>query len=255
MGWSHDTNLAVIRAFKEGILTSASVMVPGQYFDEAVELCKANPGLAVGLHIVLVEYEPLRPILAPEEIPSLVTPSGFFHLSMADFDRAEPRVEDIEKEVRAQIGKARAVGLQFVYLDCHNLWQKMVIGGYRPDILNLLIGIAKQERLLAPLYEEETSMNVDVIKWSRPPHYSADSPQFVENAEFLEEGKIKFFQDLRDLGSGRWLAVFHPGLYRPAHNRELKEIVCAAETKQIIRKRGIRLISYQDLWNRKYGEP
>ena len=57
MGYSHDTNLSIIKAYKEGILTSVSVQTPGQYADEAFALCKANPGLsgrdprhALGLH-------------------------------------------------------------------------------------------------------------------------------------------------------------------------------------------------------------
>src|SRR5262245_41291022 len=53
-GASEEVNEAVIRAYKEGVLTSASLMVTGQAFDQAVRLANENPGLAVGIHLVTV---------------------------------------------------------------------------------------------------------------------------------------------------------------------------------------------------------
>ena len=37
MGFSHAVNLACIKAYQEGILTSVDVMVPCDYFEEAVQ--------------------------------------------------------------------------------------------------------------------------------------------------------------------------------------------------------------------------
>jgi predicted glycoside hydrolase/deacetylase ChbG (UPF0249 family) len=247
MGFSHDFNRATMRAFKEGVLTSASLMVPGLYFNEAVALCRANPGLAAGLHITLTNIEPMRPILPPEDIPTLVNSSGFFLRSRAEFESAQPTLEDIEKEILAQIGKARASGLRFVYLDLHN----SAYVKWRSDIPSLLQRIAKRERLLVSGSEGETYMDVHPIKWTLL-HYSSQDP---EKAEFIEEEKAKFFAKLGSMTAGVWYLNSHPGLHLPAHARELREILCAPETKQIIRDRGIQLISYQDLWNEKYGKP
>jgi hypothetical protein len=33
----------------------------------------------------------------------------------------------------------------------------------------------------------------------------------------------------------------------------MNEIILAPKTRQIIRGRGIRLVSYQEIWNRKFG--
>jgi hopanoid biosynthesis associated protein HpnK len=52
-GRSASINAAVIQAHENGILTSASLMVNGDAFEEAVELAKANPKLGVGLHLSL----------------------------------------------------------------------------------------------------------------------------------------------------------------------------------------------------------
>ncbi len=45
-GASEEVNEAIIRAYKEGVLTSASLMVTGDAFEQAVRLAKENPGLA-----------------------------------------------------------------------------------------------------------------------------------------------------------------------------------------------------------------
>jgi chitin disaccharide deacetylase len=53
-GYSSAVNRAVIQAHREGVLTSASLMVNERAAGEAVQLAHANPRLAVGLHLVLV---------------------------------------------------------------------------------------------------------------------------------------------------------------------------------------------------------
>jgi len=68
-GRSCSINAAVIRAHREGILTTASLMVNEPAFTEAVELAKQNPKLGVGLHLTLLcGHSALR----PEQIPGLV---------------------------------------------------------------------------------------------------------------------------------------------------------------------------------------
>ncbi|MEW6303760.1 MAG: hopanoid biosynthesis-associated protein HpnK [Verrucomicrobiota bacterium] len=68
-GRSHSINEAVICAHREGILTTASLMVNGSAFDEAVQLAREHPKLGVGLHLSLVCG---RSCLKPTEIPGLV---------------------------------------------------------------------------------------------------------------------------------------------------------------------------------------
>src|SRR5438552_17958710 len=77
-GASEAVNLAIVRAFDEGILTSCSLMVSGPAAAQAVELARARPRLAVGLHLVLVCG---RSALTPAEIPHLVDTQGNFPYS------------------------------------------------------------------------------------------------------------------------------------------------------------------------------
>src|SRR5690242_17767727 len=74
-GRSHSINQAVIRAHRDGILTTASLMVNEPGLDEAVKLAQENPRLGVGLHIALLCG---RSALPPEKIPGLVNECGEF---------------------------------------------------------------------------------------------------------------------------------------------------------------------------------
>ena len=95
MGNSYDVGLAIIKAHKEGIVTSASVMPTSPFFDEAVKLCKANPSLAAGIHITLLGTR-ITPALSPEEVRSLVTPEGFFYETIDQLENVKSNIEEIE---------------------------------------------------------------------------------------------------------------------------------------------------------------
>src|SRR5262245_22529761 len=74
-GLSASVNEAVIRAHREGILTSASLMVNEPGFEEAVHLARENPRLGVGLHLTLLFGHSALP---QERIPGLVNASREF---------------------------------------------------------------------------------------------------------------------------------------------------------------------------------
>src|SRR5882724_5151255 len=74
-GRSTSINQAVIRAHREGILTSASLMVNEPGLDEAVSLARNHPGLGVGLHLSLLCGHSALP---PAKIPGLVNARSEF---------------------------------------------------------------------------------------------------------------------------------------------------------------------------------
>ena len=74
-GRSASINQAVIRAHREGILTTASLMVNEAAGEEAVALAREHPNLGVGLHLTLLCGHSALP---GERIPGLVNASGEF---------------------------------------------------------------------------------------------------------------------------------------------------------------------------------
>ena len=119
-GLSSGVNRGIVRAWKEGILTSASLMPAGGAFEEAVELARENPGLQVGLHLTLVQG---RGVLPPHEIPGLVDGDGNFTdnpvaAGMRYFFLKTLRPQ-LKKEIEAQILRVRRTGLPLTHLDGH----------------------------------------------------------------------------------------------------------------------------------------
>ncbi len=72
-GRSPGINTAIIRAHREGVLTSASLMVNEPAASEAIALARQNPGLAVGLHAVVHSGCTALP---PSRIPHIVNGEG-----------------------------------------------------------------------------------------------------------------------------------------------------------------------------------
>lgn len=121
LGASPAVNAAIVRGHREGVLTAASLMVTGDALDEAVALARANPGLAIGLHLVLADA---RPALPPAEIPHLVGPDGRLHadparagLGLAASGAAR---RELARELAAQFERFAATGLPLAHVDGHH---------------------------------------------------------------------------------------------------------------------------------------
>ena len=119
-GRSHSINQAVIRAHREGILTTASLMVNGDAFDEAVELAKQNPTLGVGLHLTLICG---KATCGRMEIPDLVNTLGEFSSSPVAagtryYFSSGLRLQ-LAREIGAQFAKFKATGLTLDHFNGH----------------------------------------------------------------------------------------------------------------------------------------
>ena len=119
-GRSASINEAVIRAHREGILTTASLMVNEVACDEAVALARENPRLGVGLHLTLLCGHAALP---PERIPGLVNADRAFTDNPAGagfryfFQRGLR--EQLRAEIHAQFQKFRATGLPLDHVNGH----------------------------------------------------------------------------------------------------------------------------------------
>ena len=119
-GRSASINQAVIRAHREGILTTASLMVNEPAVEEAVALARENPELGVGLHLTLLCGHSALP---PEQIPGLVDAKGEFTTNPASagfryfFQRGLR--EQLRREIHAQFQRFRATRLPLDHVNGH----------------------------------------------------------------------------------------------------------------------------------------
>lgn len=244
MGVAQAVNEACIAAYREGIVRSVEVIVVGAWFPDAVRLLKENPGLDVGVHLCLTsewdrcKWGPLTPA------PSLVDASGYFRAmttQRSDFPpdtgflEAGPRIEEVERELRAQIELARRNIAQVSHVTAH-----MGTAVCTPPLRALVQRLCAEYGLL---YLDDQLQNARGFSGSHksPVEKERDLVQLLERLE-----------------PGRWLIVEHPAYdtpeirafgHRGYENVGVdREGVTMAFTSpavwEVIRRREIRLIGY-----------
>lgn len=122
-GYSKEVNVAIINAYQSKEITQCSLLVNFQNTFDAVlrykKLKESGFGFSIGLHFNVVEESP---ILSPKEIPSIVKPDGKFYPSPLFLYRLmmnKIQVEDVVKELRAQIELFKSFGLSLHHIDSH----------------------------------------------------------------------------------------------------------------------------------------
>ncbi len=128
-----------MRAHEEGILTSASLMVTGSAFDDAVRRAREHPSLAVGLHLTLAGA---AGALAPRQAPRLLDGQGRLPQNpalagVAYFLNRAVRSE-LRSEIAAQFERFAETGLDPSHLDGHFLMH------LHPTILSMAVPLAEE---------------------------------------------------------------------------------------------------------------
>jgi len=188
-GMCHAVNEGIVKAFTQGIVTQASVMVPCPWFTEAAALARAYT-IPVGIHQTLTcewDYLRWRPLT---DGLSLTGPDGTFYRSVEEARDAISH-DDAVAELLAQVARFTAEGLTLDYLDVH-------MGAVAPkayaevakktDTLFLYSALARERGLTSMdgLSERDTS-----------------------------EKKAWFLNYLRELGPGTHVLVTHPAVGGP----------------------------------------
>lgn len=249
MGFSHAANVACIEAYKNGIARSVEVIVPGPWFEEAAKMLNEHPGLDVGVHLALTsEWQNLkwRPLT---NSPSIADADGYFYPMIWKNDNfpegsflkeADWKLEEIEKELRAQIELALKKIPQVSHLSHH-------MGCMHMD--------EATKNLLRKLAEE---YDLEIF----PEDYNVERAPRWSGKEFSPKEKEKRFVDmLQKLEPGTWLTVEHPaydvaelqtightGYENVAYDREgVTHVLTSKKVKKAIEKLNIQLVSYEDL--------
>lgn len=248
MGFSHSGNLALIKCYKEGIEKSIEVIVPSPWFPEAVKMLKENPGVDIGIHLALtsewdnVKWRPLS------DCPSLKDSNGYFYPKVFA-DKAYPgqsinenkwRLEDVEKEFRAQIELAKKLIPNISHLSAH-----MGCTGLSAETKALVKRLAKE-------YNIPVDPDTDVKGWVGydGPHQTAEDKinSFIKMLDKLQPGKSYIFLDHPGIDDEELRAIHHIGYENVAADRQgVTELFTSEKVKAAIKQKGIVLIGYADL--------
>ena len=267
LGLTSAVNRGVVRAFQSGIVTSASLLVTGNAFEDAVALARQNPELDVGLHLALVEE---RAVLGPDVLPTLVDETGRLPCTSAEFIRRAIlggiNWLEVEREIAAQIALFQETGLRLSHLDSH---QHLHMFPPVFQIVRRLAGWLENVWIRNPAGPWRKSPDASLGRWAQRLGlnltclaarglYNGSEPQMPDGlCGFEVSGRLTrsaLEQIFRRIPHGLYELVCHPGEddadtrtqyshwgYRWA---EELEILTAAETRMVLENQGIVLTSF-----------
>ncbi len=270
-GLSHAVNAGIVRAHREGILTSTSLTACGAAFDEAIELARKTPSLDVGVHLTLVEE---KPMLEPFRIPSLVDGDGRLHqhanVFFKKFLSGQIRLSEVRDELDAQMKRICGHGLHISHLDSHQHLHIL------PGIIRITAELGKaygvpvirlpRERLPFSIQIGNGSLS-RLVQMRVLNFFSLLGKGLIERRAdyffgFLFGGELNK-KNLRTIlealpASGVCELMCHPGLNDPAtpyahwryHWQDELDALIDNEMLDFIRERDIRLISFRDIPDR-----
>lgn len=267
LGLTPGVNRGVLRAFQDGIVTSASLLVTGSAFENAVALARENSNLDVGLHLALVEE---RASLDPGMLPTLVDETGRFPGTSAEFiGRALlGRISwlEVEREIAAQITLFQKTGLRLSHINSHqhlhmfppvfeivrrltrgmdNVWIRNPAGPWR-----------KSSGVRTGRWVQQLGLHLTCLL-ARALH-SSPLPQMPDGMYGFEVSgcltRRQLEQILRKIPDGLYELICHPGegdadtRTRYSHwgyrwDEEL-EALTAPETRIVLKQQGIVLTSF-----------
>lgn len=253
LGALHSVNEACIQTYRSGIARSVEVMPVAAWYPEAIKMLKENPGLDVGLHLVITsEWENVkwRPLT---HCPSLTDENGYFYPMMFP-NPAYPGqsimeqkwdIKEIEQEFRAQIETTLKSIPQLSHLSGH-----MLSTGFSKEVNELVQRLAKE-------YNLPSIDRMDSSKDYRFTYIGYDGPKrtaeekeasFIKALEKLQPGQRYLFLDHPALDNDEMKTVFHIGYEDVALDRQgVTDLLTSPRVRIAIEDKGIKLISINQL--------
>ena len=257
LGVSHSVNAASIAAFEKGIVNSGSIMVPCPWFPEIANYSKANPSVDLGLHLTLTaEWQDYKwgSVTPSPEVPGLVNEQGFLYDNCADVVR-KASIAEVEKELRAQVERALAFGVNVSHLDSHMgcLFNPKYFETYlkigREFGLPLLIPASGLQQF--PAMAEKilpTDIVIDNIFMLNPPDAKKGAAEYYANMlRNLPSGVSEMIVHIAyDNAEMQAVTINHPD-FGAAWRQQDFDYFTSEECRKILKKTGIQLITWQEL--------
>lgn len=258
LGMSHSVNLATIKGFESGLVNSGSIMVPCPWFSEIATYARANPQADLGLHLTLTsEWTSFRwgPVMSKDRVSSLLDKNGFFHLLESEAAaKADPK--EVELEIRAQVERAKAFGIQPTHLDSHmgTLYQNKelfevfmkVARDYKLPVRIAKNWIPRADYLASTLKPDD--LFIDQILDIGPDVAPADWAKFYTEAiKKLQPGVTEVVIHLAyDDAEMKGATFDHPNWGAAWRQRDL-DFFTSDAFRQLLREEKIKLITWREL--------
>lgn len=271
-GLTSGVNRGILEAHEHGIVTSATLMAGSAKFQEAVDFASRVPRLSVGCHVLLVDASP---VLDPQQVSSLVAGNARkpkFRDNLTSFAGVAItgglEEEQIEAEISAQIRKLQSVGIRVSHLDSHKHTHMF------PVVFRPMLRAAKACAVAAVRNPFEPLFLAGTRNWKRRFQLGIVKSFQTAFRKALDDFGLRtpdgcvgvvatggltadtFRQLIENLPEGNWEFVTHPGYNdaeldliktRLRHSRENElAILTSRETKELLQREQIELISYRE---------
>ena len=260
-GMSPAISRGILRAHREGIVTSTSLLGNCADLDAARAALAEAPGLGVGVHLALVGG---GPVADPASVPSLLAADGRFHgrgtAFIAAWTKRRIDAADVEREFDAQVARVRAAGIAIDHLDTHHHL------GFLPVVGRSVEAVARRHGIAAIRSEIESP----TLSWVTDPRrglkagvltglnwltrrqlgarrHSAQSWGYVESGRLDE---VRVLEIIGRLGPGTHELICHPGEEQtPLYDYpgELTALT-SAKVRRALGQRGVGLCRWGDLF-------
>ncbi|MFI5162519.1 MAG: polysaccharide deacetylase family protein [Sphingobacteriales bacterium] len=265
-GFAHSADSAIMLAYEKGAINSASIMVTCPWFPEIAAFAKKHPEMDWGIHLSLTsewKYYKWQGVAASSATASLLDKNGYLYDSVEGFG-AHAKVDEAEKEIRAQIEKAKAFGINISHLDNH---MGSILAS--PELMKMFQRVGKEYKLpvLAP---------INYIKMLAPklvPVIDTNGvivDNFIMAYQMAPADKWKNFYNysLQHLKPGLNELVFHLGFdddelkaicaehpdYGSAWRQQDYNYATSDEFKAMLKAQGVYLVTWGDIKRVEYGK-
>jgi chitin disaccharide deacetylase len=253
---AHSVNSASFDALDKNAVTSASIMVPCPWLTEVADYAKAHPGADLGLHLTLTsEWKTYRwgPVAPSNQVPGLLGPDGTLW-SDTPLVAQHAKPEEVEREIRAQVERAMAIGIHPTHFDTHmgsvlaspEIFAVYVKLAHEFHLPFLALRIPGAERLVASLSEKDIIL--DSLVMASPTVRADEWKEFYLKAvKDLKPGLTEMIVHLgHDDAELQAVTVDHPD-YGSAWRQRDYNVVTSLEFKKALEENHIILVKWKDL--------
>jgi chitin disaccharide deacetylase len=258
LGAAHSINRASIKALETGLVSSASIMVPCPWLSEIVAYSRAHPEADFGLHLTLTsEWSLYRwgPVLGKERVPSLLDSSGYLY-PLEDEAAAHMDIKEVEAEIRAQIARARALGIHPTHLDSHmgTLYQTKAL-------FEMLVRVANENKLPFRLSQEWFTRSPFMRSQLGSGDVPLDRIISIEPAVAPEDWSRFYTEEIKNLRPGvtcmivhlafadeemKGVTFCHPNWGAEWRQRDF-DFVTSDAFRKLLKENNVKLITWRDI--------
>lgn len=261
IGVSHSENVATIQALENGSVNSGSIMVPCPWMPEIAAYAKAHPNADLGLHLTLTaewKYYRWGPVAPKTDVPSLLDAQGYLPDNTEALAKGAQALH-VEKELRAQIERAKQFGIDPTHFDTHMAGVLTSVDAARvyvklgheyrvPILMHEFIAKAMLQTTLPDLGVTEKDVVADQIIMANPPDYQGGMKAYYTKAlKELQPGlNVLLLHAAHDDEEMRAVTIDHPD-YGAAWRQADFDFFTSAECKKLLQENHIQLVTWREI--------